>query len=220
MISGRMTKSGMKYILQSLLITGILIGTLVSKAYSLSIIRGEVTDSLTARSLVGANVFLVRTALGSATDIEGSYRIESVRAGNYKLRVSYIGYSDREFDITVPENQNITLDVKLTADVIRGQEVIVQGQAIGQAAAINQQITSNTIMNVVSEEKIQELPDANAAEAIGRLPGVSVLRTGGEANKVVLRGLSDKYSAISINGVRSGSTASKPRAVDSSATAR
>lgn len=207
----------MKYILQSLLITGILIGTLVSKAYSLSIIRGEVTDSLTARSLVGANVFLVRTALGSATDIEGSYRIESVRAGNYKLRVSYIGYSDREFDITVPENQNITLDVKLTADVIRGQEVIVQGQAIGQAAAINQQITSNTIMNVVSEEKIQELPDANAAEAIGRLPGVSVLRTGGEANKVVLRGLSDKYSAISIDGVRIASTDVDARGVDLSA---
>ncbi|NLA23043.1 MAG: TonB-dependent receptor plug domain-containing protein, partial [Candidatus Marinimicrobia bacterium] len=69
-------------------------------------------------------------------------------------------------------------------------------------------------INVVSEEKIQELPDANAAEAIGRLPGVSVLRSGGEANKVVLRGLSDKYSAITIDGVRIASTDVDARGVD------
>ncbi|HPY00822.1 MAG TPA: carboxypeptidase-like regulatory domain-containing protein, partial [Candidatus Marinimicrobia bacterium] len=166
------------------LIVGVIILTMKSIASPASTVRGVVTDSLTSKTLVGANVFLVGTALGSATDIEGNYRIESVPAGNYILRVTYIGYKNKEYNVVVPEDGTVIQDVKLSPDVIRGQEVIVRGQAIGQAAAINQQITSATIINVVSEEKIQELPDANAAEAIGRLPGVSVLRSGGEANKV------------------------------------
>ena len=81
------------------------------------------------------------------------------------------------------------------ADIVESETVIVSAQAAGQVAAINQQLSSNTIVNVISEEKIQELPDANAAEAIGRLPGVSIQRSGGEANKITLRGLSDKYTS-------------------------
>jgi len=56
---------------------------------------------------------------------------------------------------------------------ITGEEVIVTAQARGQTAAINQQLASNTIANIVSSDRIRELPDANAAESKGRLPGVS-----------------------------------------------
>ncbi len=196
------------------LIVGVIILTMKSIASPASTVRGVVTDSLTSKTLVGANVFLVGTALGSATDIEGNYRIESVPAGNYILRVTYIGYKNKEYNVVVPEDGTVIQDVKLSPDVIRGQEVIVRGQAIGQAAAINQQITSATIINVVSEEKIQELPDANAAEAIGRLPGVSVLRSGGEANKVILRGLEDKFTNITIDGIKIPPTDETSRGVD------
>ena len=55
--------------------------------------------------------------------------------------------------------------------------------------AINQQLSSTTIKNIVSKNEIQELPEANAAEAVGRLPGVSLERSGGEGNKVVIRGM-------------------------------
>ncbi|MFH1213098.1 MAG: TonB-dependent receptor [Candidatus Neomarinimicrobiota bacterium] len=209
-----MAKNNKGYVFKRFLFLVALLCVTVNIAFPLSIVRGVVTDSLTSRTLIGANVFLVGTALGSATDIEGNYRIESVRAGDYTLRISYIGYSDKEFDIVVPEDETVVINAKLTADVIRGQEVIVQGQAIGQAAAINQQVTSNTIINVISEEKIQELPDANAAEAIGRLPGVSLLRTGGEANKVILRGLEDKFTNITIDGIKIPPTDATSRGVD------
>jgi len=67
--------------------------------------------------------------------------------------------------------------------------------------AINEQLSSNSIVNVVSEAKIQELPDFNAAEAIGRLPGVSTLRSSGEANKIVIRGLAPEFNLVSIDGI-------------------
>jgi TonB-dependent receptor len=106
------------------------------------------------------------------------------------------------------------LDVGLLPGIIEGEVIEITAQAEGQAAAINQQVRSNTIINVVSEEKIQELPDANAAESIGRLPGVSVIRSGGEASKVVMRGLSDKYSSITIDGVRFAPTEAEDRGFD------
>ncbi|MCK9245082.1 MAG: carboxypeptidase-like regulatory domain-containing protein, partial [Candidatus Marinimicrobia bacterium] len=210
----KVTSRSEKTTFHRLLIFGLVFGLMTNIAYPASIIRGTVSDSQTARNLVGANVFLVGTALGSATDIEGNYRIGSVPAGTYTMRISYIGYSNLEVEITVPEDQTVVYDAQLAPDVIRGQEVIVQGQALGQAAAINQQITSNTIINVVSEEKIKELPDANAAEAIGRLPGVSLLRSGGEANKVILRGLEDKFTNITIDGVKIPPTDATGRGVD------
>ena len=50
------------------------------------------------------------------------------------------------------------------------------------------------------------MPDANAAESVGRLPGISILREGGEGNKVVIRGLSPKYNKIMIDGIEVAST--------------
>jgi outer membrane receptor for ferrienterochelin and colicin len=95
-----------------------------------------------------------------------------------------------------------SLNVVLTADVVEGETVIVTGQVAGQMSAINQQKSSNTIINVISEEKIKELPDVNAAESIGRLPGVSIIRSGGEANKIILRGLDAKFTNITIDGIK------------------
>ncbi len=177
-------------------------------------IRGVIKDSLTAETLVGANVFLEGTSLGSATDIEGEYRIPRVPAGNYRLRISYIGYKSRTVDVSVADNRTVVVNESLSPDFIESSTIVVSAQALGQAAAINQQKSSNTIINVVSEEKIKELPDANAAEAIGRLPGVSLLRSGGEANKVILRGLSDKYANVTIDGVRIASTDAESRGLD------
>ena len=176
-------------------------------------LRGAVTDSVTHERLVGANVYLPGTAFGGVTDREGNFSITHVPSGVHTVRASYIGYrsSDVSVDLQGPE---VTINFRLAADVIQGAEVIVTAQMRGQVAAVNQQITSNTIVSVISEEKIKELPDANAAEAIGRLPGVSLIRSGGEASKVILRGMSDKFTSFTIDGVRIPSTDADARGVD------
>jgi len=179
-----------------------------------STMRGVVTDSVTHEPLIGANVFLKGTALGGVTDREGKYMITGIPAGKFELRVSYVGYRAKEVEVDVSENAAISLSLQLMPAAIEAEEVLVTAQARGQIAAINQQLTSNTIIKVVSEEKIQELPDANAAEAIGRLPGVSIIRSGGEATGVVLRGLSSKFSNIMVDGVRIPPTDSTSRDVD------
>ncbi|NWF88657.1 MAG: TonB-dependent receptor [Ignavibacteriaceae bacterium] len=182
--------------------------------YGQGSLRGSIVDSLTSKPLVGANVFLVGTAMGAATDIEGTYSVKSIPEGKYSVKVSYLGYKSTLIEVFIQDDKTTKLDVQLSPDIIEGEEVVVTGQLMGQMSAINQQRTSNTIINVVSEEKIKELPDANAAESIGRLPGVSILRSGGEANKVILRGLEDKFTVITIDGMKVPPTDATGRGID------
>ena len=177
-------------------------------------LTGEITDSLTNDALGGANVFIPGTSLGNAANIEGKYKITLIPEGNYRIKVSYIGYKSKELYVEIQKNKTTQMNVTLSPDILEGETVVISAQASGQAAAINQQRTSNTIVNVISEEKIKELPDANAAEAIGRLPGVSILRSGGEANKVILRGLEAKFTNITIDGIKIPPTEETTRGVD------
>ena len=177
-------------------------------------LRGTVVDSAGHSPLIGANVYLMGTALGAVSDREGEFRIVKVPTGSYTLKISYLGYHTREIPVTASPDLTTPIYVSLVQSMVEGEEVTVTAQARGQVSAINQQINSSTIINVISEEKIQELPDANAAEAIGRLPGVSITRSGGEANKVILRGLSDKFTTVTVDGIKIPPTDADSRGVD------
>ena len=165
-------------------------------------IKGKVVDGVTNQSLPGANVILLGTSIGAASDNEGKFLIKKIPAGKYKVKTSYVGYKKNEFDAELIAGRTFETEVKLYPASIEGQTVTVTAQASGQAEAINQQLSSDQIKNVVSQARIQELPDANAAESVGRLPGVSLLREGGEGSQIVIRGLSPQYNEITIDGVQ------------------
>ncbi|HQT92791.1 MAG TPA: TonB-dependent receptor plug domain-containing protein [Candidatus Kryptobacter bacterium] len=61
---------------------------------------------------------------------------------------------------------------------------------------------------------MKELPDANIAESIGRLPGVSLQRDNGEADAVIIRGMAPKYNEVEIEGVPMSSTYWGDRGID------
>ncbi len=170
-------------------------------------LTGRIMDVQIKEPLIGANVWLDGTGFGSATDKNGKYVIVNVPPGDYVLRISYIGYQEVRDSIRVKVGQTIRKDYALQyAGALEGESISVTAQAKGQMSAINEQLNSPLIKNVVSSDRILELPDANAAESVGRLPGVSVLRVGGEGNKVVVRGLAPKYNKITLDGVSLPST--------------
>jgi outer membrane receptor protein involved in Fe transport len=164
-------------------------------------VRGTIKDTQTKEPLPFSNVAVVGTSWGASSDAEGNYVIQNIPPGKYTLRGSYIGYKSQEIVVEVKEGKVTRLDFKLKAAGIYSDSVVVTAQAEGQTKAINEQLSSLDIKNVVSGAKLQELPDANAAESVSRLPGVSLIRTGGEGAQVVIRGLSPQYNQITIDGV-------------------
>ena len=164
------------------LIMGIL-GFQTLFAASFGEIVGVVADAGSGEPLTGANVYVQGTSFGAATDLKGNYRIERIPSGTYDLKVTYIGYKTKIMSIRVEPNEIKEINFQLDAAVVSGQTVTITAQAEGQMAAINQQITARNIKNVVAADRIQEIPDVNAAESLGRLPGVSILRSGGKPKK-------------------------------------
>ncbi|MEI7504657.1 MAG: carboxypeptidase-like regulatory domain-containing protein, partial [Paludibacter sp.] len=158
------------------------------------IVSGVVLDEK-GLPVIGASVLIPGTSIGVATDINGRFTLEAPT--NSKLRISYIGYEAKEELLKVSSDMKITLEQ--TPHMLT--EMVITAQAIGQKNAIRQQINSNTIKNVVAADRLQENPDANAVEAIGRLPGISVSRNGGEGTGLVIRGLQSQYTAVTLNGV-------------------
>jgi TonB-dependent receptor len=179
------------------------------------IISGVVVDKATGDPLPGANIIIAGTHIGAAATLSGEFRIPRAPVGTQTLVVSYIGYKRVE-DIEVIVSAGRVTEVTVTLEWmgVTLDEVVISAQARGQVDAINRQLASNTITNIVSADRIRELPDVNAAESIGRLPGVSIHRIGGEANKISIRGLSPKYNVITVNGVRLPSTGADDRSVD------
>ena len=177
-------------------------------------IEGIVKDKKTQKNLIGANVFIVGTSIGASTNTEGKYILKNVKPGSYKVKASYIGYQAVEVDIDLTSSENITQDFELSYVSLQGEAIEVTAQARGQIDAINEQIKAKSIKNIVSSDRIQELPDANAAETVARIPGVSIRREGGEGNKVIIRGLSPKYNKVMVDGTNLASTDPDNRSTD------
>jgi TonB-dependent receptor len=188
--------------------------SLPSQTISTGTIRGRVTDWNQRTPLLGANVLLVGTTVGTTTDLEGRYMLRGVEPGPRRIRVSYVGYERAEVEIDVEPGGDQMLDIVLKQTGVEGEEVVVTAQRTGQQGAINQQITSRTIVNVVAADRLQENPDANAAEALGRLPGLSLIRSGGEGVGIVIRGMDPSYSEVTINGIPLPSTSGSDRSTN------
>lgn len=192
----------------------LLLALATAASASATTLTGTITDAATGDPLIGATVRIAGTSIGDAADIDGVYSIPRVPEGAQTIIVSYIGYRTQEIERVIPADGTLRLDIALEVDSIEGEEVVITAQAEGQVAAINQQLNSNQIVSVVSAARLQELPDANAAESVGRLPGISIQRDAGEGENVVIRGLSPRYNNVTVNGVKLPSTDFDTRATD------
>jgi len=176
-----------------------------------AILEGVVKDEVTGETLIGATVEILETNLNAATDFDGQFRISAIQAGNYEIEIRYLGYINKIMKVDLSSENTLFLDVEMQYESIMATEVVISAQAEGQMSSINQQLADNTIKNIVSAKKIQETPNANAAEALGRVSGISIVRSGGEGSKVVVRGLAPKYNKVQVEGIRMAATGGDDR---------
>jgi len=176
-------------------------------------ISGTITDE-NGQALVGATIVVESINLGTIADVNGDYQLMGVPVGKQVVTISFIGYTPEKVEVEIGRGELYTLDMQMRISAVEIMEVTTYGQARGQVAAIQQQINAKGITNVISGEKLKELPDVNVAEAIGRLPGLMVERNRGEGQKIIIRGLAPKYNTISIGGHMAPSTSPDDRSTD------
>jgi len=162
-------------------------------------LSGVVKDSAGA-VLPGAQIVLQPTGTTVASDAQGGFLIANVKPGAYTVTVSYVGFKTSESQIAITSGQTASLDISLNVSAT-SQQVEVTANMEGDAAEVNEQRTSENILNVESDAQIQSLPNANIADALGRMPGVSLQRNEGEGQYVQIRGTEPRLSNTTIDGV-------------------
>ncbi len=164
-------------------------------------VQGTVTDS-TGELLIGVNVSVKGTTIGTITNIDGHYGLEV--PANSTLVFSYVGYVTQEIAVG---SQNI-LDVTLADDSQALDEVVVVGYGVQKKVTVTGSVAT------VSGEELKASPTTNLTNAmVGRMPGVIGFQRsdepGGGGTTIRIRGsnsLGNKDPLIVIDGTcrRSG----------------
>ncbi len=135
-------------------------------------ISGKVTDQQTGEPLIGANVLIMGTSLGAASDVNGEYLITSVSAGEYSVRASYIGYQDVTVNnLKVTSGLTTRLNFELQSTRFSTQEVVI----VSQRPLIEK--TSTNAVRIIGSEDFENLGIRNLNDMVVLQPGV-VLQNG------------------------------------------
>ncbi len=167
-------------------------------------LTGVVTSSSLQRPVEGARITLDQSGVQTTSDESGRYILRDLPAGPHTLTIEQPGYAPVTLDVVVPEQGSAVVNGTLSlADgeaVPAGQDIVVTGSRASRVLSIERKRAMATIADVVSSDGIGKLPDYNTAEALQRLPGVSVEIDQGEPRYVVVRGIDPNLNQVTIDG--------------------
>jgi TonB-dependent receptor len=163
-------------------------------------VTGTVTDS-GGSVLSGALVELLPPGIKAVSDDQGKFRIADVPAGEYTLSVSYVGLAVSNLPVVVSAGQEVPANAVLQVASQNDQVIVTAERMQGEAEAINIERTNDNIVQVLPERVINSLPNTNIADAVGRLPSVSLERDEGEGKYVQIRGTEPRLTNVTVNGV-------------------
>jgi TonB-dependent receptor len=151
--------------------------------------------------LVSARVTVEPTGAQAATNDQGQFRISNLSPGDYTVTVSFVGFASSSTPVKLQSGQVTTLNQTLKVGSGADTVLVTAARLQGEAEAINIERMSSDIVQILPERVITSLPNTNIADAVGRLPSVSLERDEGEGKYVQIRGTEPRLSNVTINGV-------------------
>ena len=162
-------------------------------------LRGSVIDSETGETIIGANVLLKGTYIGTVTDLDGQFLLE-LPVGIHDIQISYITYATITIEGVEIKNKEVKFlnNIAITSEEQQLAEVIITAEAASntEAALLVVKKKASIMLDGISAEKIKLTGDGTAAEVAKRVTGVSI-----EGGKYVyIRGLGYRYTKTTLNG--------------------
>lgn len=144
-------------------------------------IRGTILDSLDAIPLYGANIRVENTQFGARTNAEGKFAIDRLKKGEYKLRITYVGYSTQVIPVKLTSDDavlNISINL-LRKDVNSSTVIVSAGKRTQSVQEVPVSVT------LLDQQAIQQRNVNRIDEVLRYVSGVNVAR-----DQVSIRGSS------------------------------
>ncbi len=161
-------------------------------------VRGIATDAESGDPLIGANVTLEGTIIGSTTDIDGVFFLKDVPEGTYTLVVSYLGYTQQRYQVTVGSaSSEVSVKAELDAVALVGKAVeVVSSRARDRETPV-------AFTNIAKAQIKNNLGSRDLPMVVNTSPSVYATPSGGGAGdaRINVRGFNQRNIAIMLNGV-------------------
>lgn len=165
---------------------------LPTHAHNAGNICGIVSDSKNGSPLIGINIQIKNSFIGTTTDLNGKYQLKNIQIGTYEIVFSSVGYQSVVRNVDVKENLTDTVNIILQESVIGLNEVTVQGIRPVSAASSKE----------IRAIDMQLKPFRSSQDMLLMVPGLFIAQHqgGGKAEQIFLRGFDcDHGTDISVN---------------------
>lgn len=168
--------------------------TLICTANTLT---GVVMDGSMNEPLIGATIQLKGTSIGTVTNFDGEFEIPNLQAGEYTLIISYVSFLTQEIRVSVPQKN--ALQVRLQSDDLQLGEVTVSARKSREGELVLQQERKASTLAIenMGTQEMKTKGISNVEEGVKKITGISIASAG----QLIVRGLGDRYSITTLNGL-------------------
>jgi len=190
---------------------GVVLATPV-RAQQTGRVSGRVLAEDSGRPLSLAQVSIPAAGAGSISDVDGRFSIQDVPAGTHELEVRLLGYALKTVTgVVVTAGETTVVDISLPPQAVEVQElrVSVADERGTTVALLENRRLAAAVTDAIGREQISRSPDSDAAAAMQRVPGVSIV----DKKFVYVRGLGERYGNTTLDGAILPSPIADRRAV-------
>lgn len=158
---------------------------------------GTLHNAEDGRPLAGARIYVRGLDVEGITDASGAFAMD-LPPGELELSIILGGYSSLSTTVQIASEQEQSVALEMVPAGVKGEDFVVLAPRVegGTAALLEERKEADTVTEVLGAEEMSRSGDSNAASALSRVTGLTVV--GGRY--VYVRGLGDRYSATTLNG--------------------
>ncbi len=169
-----------------------------SAAVKTGILTAQVVSAEDGKPVANARVFVKGSAVDAVTDEGGNLTLE-LPEGERTLSVIHTAFSTQTLTVTIVADETLNKRYELTPASVEMEEFVVLAPHIqgSIAAVMNEEKQSSAITSILGAEEMSKKGDSNAASALKRVTGVTLI----DGKDVYVRGLGDRYSNVELNSM-------------------